>query len=187
MSEKKKPVRINIDNTNKSPEKLNEYIRIGSIGGFLLIAGLVILALALIIWGFNGRIPVTTTQTGFVVESEEKSHGCLCFVDVEENIVGIPAGTPASVKMANGSVYKGTVDFMSKNPMSEEEIRELFGPENDPKFRLSDWMFSRILNDGSYYYVLRINTEEDIAEYWHQLVTITVVMREVRPISYLIR
>ena len=186
MSEEKKPVKINTDNTNRSPEKLNEYIRIGSVGGFLLIAGLVILAAALAIWGFTGRIPVTTTQTGFVVESKEESHGCLCFIDVNENTGIIPAGTPASVKMAGGSVYKGSVDFMSENPISAEEIRTLFGEENSAQFHLSDWMFSKTLKDGSYYYVLRINTEEDIAEYWHQLVMITVVMREVRPISYLI-
>ena len=176
-----------MDNTNRSPEKLNEYIRIGSLGGFLLIAGLVILAVALIIWGFTGRIPVTTTQTGIVVESKEESNGCLCFVDVNENIRIIPAGTPASVKMADGSVYKGSVDFMSKNPLSAEELRELFGAEYNAQFQLSDWMFSKLLKEGSYYYMLRINTEKDIAEYWHQLTAVTVVMREVKPISYLIR
>ena len=176
-----------MDNTNRSPEKLNEYIRIGSVGGFLLIAGLVILAAALAIWGFTGRIPVTTTQTGIVVEFKETSHGCLCFVDVNENIGIIPAGTPASVKMPDGSVYKGSVDFMSDNPYSAEEIRELYGGENNLEFQLSDWMFSNLLKDGSYYYVLRINTEEDIAEHWHQLTAVTVVISEVRPISYLIR
>ena len=175
-----------MDNTNRSPEKLNEYIRIGSVGGFLLIAGLVVLAAALIIWGFTGRIPVTTTQTGIVVESKEESNGCLCFIDVNDNISVIPAGTPVSVRMADGSVYKGSVDFMSEKPLSAEEIRTLFGEENNGQFRLSDWMLSKTLKDGSYYYALRVNTEEDIAKYWHQLVTITVVMREVRPISYLI-
>ena len=187
MSEEKKPVKINTDNTNRSPEKLNEYIRIGSVGGFLLIAGLVVLAAALIIWGFTGRIPVTTTQTGIVVESKEKSNGCLCFVDVNENTGAIPAGTTASVKMANGSVYKGSVDFMSRNPLSAEEIRKMYSAETAAQFQLSDWMFSQLLKDGSYYYMLRINTEEDIAEYWHQLTAVTVVMREVQPISYLIR
>ena len=186
MSEEKKPVRINTDNTNRLPEKLNEYIRIGSIGGFLLIAGLVILAAAMIIWGFTGRIPVTTTQTGFVVESKEESHGCLCFVDVNDNTGIIPAGTPASVQMPGGGVFKGYVDHMGTAPMSAEELRDLYGYEHNGPFSLSDWMFSKVLKDGSYYYVLRINTEDDIAEYWHQLVAITVVMREVRPISYLI-
>ena len=176
-----------MDNTNRSPEKLNEYIRIGSAGGYLLIAGLILLAAALIIWGFTGRIPVTTTQTGLVVEFKEKSHGCLCFVDVNENIGVIPAGTPASVKMSNGSVYKGSVDYMSKNPLSAEEIRELYGSENNAQLQLSDWIFSKLLKDGSYYYMIRINTEEDVAEYWHQLTEVTVVMREVQPISYLIR
>ena len=76
---------------------------------------------------------------------------------------------------------------MSKNPLSAEEIRELYGTENNAKFQLSDWMFSKLLKDGSYYYMIRINTEEDIAEYWHQLTSVTVVMRQVQPISYLIR
>ena len=91
------------------------------------------------------------------------------------------------MKMADGSVYKGSVDFMGDKPVSTEEIRTLFSEENNAQFHLSDWMFSKTLKDGSYYYALRVNTEEDIAKYWHQLVTITVVMREVRPISYLIR
>ena len=187
VSEEKKPVKINMDNTNRSPDKLNEYIRIGSLGGFLLIAGLVLLAVAMIIWGFTGRIPVTTTQTGIVVESKEESHGCLCFVDVNDNIGVIPAGTPASVKMADGSVCKGSVDFMSENPLSAEELRDLYGAEHNAKFQFSDWMFSKLLKDDSYYYMIRINTEEDVAEYWHQLTAVTVVMREVRPISYLMR
>ena len=47
-----------------TPEKLNDYIRIGSTGGYMMIAALVIIAAALIIWGFVGKIPVTITEYG---------------------------------------------------------------------------------------------------------------------------
>ena len=52
---------------SKSPEKLNEYIRIGSPGGLILVGALFIVAVALIIWGFIGRIPVTVSVYGTVV------------------------------------------------------------------------------------------------------------------------
>ena len=187
MSEEKKPVKLGRDTINKSAENLNEYIRVGSIGGFLLIAGLVILAAALIVWGFTGRIPVTTTQTGIVVDTKEESHSCICFLDVDENTGIIQEGTAASIKMADGSVYQGIVDYSGEYPFSAEEIHKMYGPESNAVFQMSDWMFSKLLKNGRYYYMIRIHTEDNIAGYWHQLTATTIVMRQVRPVSYLMR
>ena len=60
VDQEKKPA----NKKTQSPEKLNEYIRIGSPGGLLFLAGLVMLAAAAIVWGFIGRIPITAVFEG---------------------------------------------------------------------------------------------------------------------------
>ena len=98
-----------------------------------------------------------------------------------------PRAVAARVESEEEKIVALLHDTVEDTNATIDEIRELFGPENNGRFHLSDWMFSKLLKDGSYYYTLRVNTEEDIAEYWHQLTAVTVVMREVQPISYLIR
>ena len=177
-----------IDNKKiQSPEKLNEYIRVGNTGGFLLIIGLVILAAALVVWGFTGSIPVTTSLSGVVMESEEESHTCLCFLNVNDDEGNIPEGNAATVSMADGSTYTGSVSYMDSNALSAEEIWHLYSvKENESEDGLTDWILSNLLGDGQYFYVVVVETEDDISAYWHRLADATVVLREVKPISYLL-
>ena len=53
----------------QTAENLNEYIRTGSAGGYFLIAALIMVVVALFIWGFVGRIPVNITEYSVVSAS----------------------------------------------------------------------------------------------------------------------
>ena len=48
----------------KSPDKLNEYIRVSTPAVWLLAAALAVVLAALIIWGTTGSVPVNTKTTG---------------------------------------------------------------------------------------------------------------------------
>ena len=171
----------------QSPEKLNEYIRVGNLGGFLLIIGLVIFAVALVVWGVTGSIPVTTSLSGVVMESSDESHTCLCFVNVSDETESIPEGNPAVVSMADGSTYTGSVKLSDGTVLSTVEILELYSVHaNGDDDGLGDWILTSLLGDGQYFYEVVVETEEDISAYWHRLVDVTVVLREVKPISYLL-
>ena len=168
-----------------SAEKLDNYIRVGSTGGLLVIAGLAIIAVAVIIWGFTGSIPVTMTQPGVVIEQENGSHTCLCFIDINENTGVLPAGGAVMVRMADGNSFSGKVAGMSNLPLSIEEIHEQYSGAGNEGF--SDWVFENLLRDSRYCYTLQVTTDEDISAYWHQIADVTIVLREVRPISYLFK
>ena len=184
MNQEKNPV----NKKSHSPEKLNEYIRIGSTGGYLLITGLVILAAALVVWGFAGRIPVIETLAGAVVGTENKSNSCLCFIDVNYNIQTIDEGDPVTVSMMDKKTFSGTVSFAGNIAKSAEDARKMYSLKEDySPLGLTDWMMDNLLDDSKYIYPVYIQTDEDISDYWHQMAIITVVTNEVRPISYLLR
>ena len=170
-----------------SPGKLNEYIRIGSAGGYVMIAALILLVAAIIIWGFAGKIPVTLTEYGVVSGPRKETKMCVCFVDVNKNTGMIPEGNEVNVRMADGKTVKGHVQYMSQYPESSDEVRDSYG-NDDPNTTVNfdEWMLEKLLENSTYSYYLTIETDEDISEYWHQVVDVTIIINEVRPISFLV-
>ncbi len=81
----------------QTAENLNEYIRTGSAGGYFLIAALIIVVVALFIWGFVGKIPVNITETSVVTGTTSNADLTLCFVDVKkkkgEGIISFVTGS----------------------------------------------------------------------------------------------
>ena len=114
------------------------------------------------------------------MERESSSHLCISFVDIDEFSDTISVGNSALIKMADGSTYTGEIEYVGKIPLSAEEIRKYYG------LVLSDWVQDNLLEDSRYCYDFTVRTQEDISEYWHKIVSITVVLREVKPISYLL-
>lgn len=191
MSENSKEPRIfhmKGDDPSLSPKKLNEYIRIGSAGGNILIASLLIVALAVIIWGFVGRISVTITEYGVVSGSQSGTKYCICFIDVDKNTGVIQEGNEVNVHLPNGKSVSGKVLYMSHYPQSSEEIHDQFG-QNDINTSgvFTDWVLDYLLENSKYSYPMTIETDEDITPYWHQVVDVTIIIGEVRPISLLIK
>jgi len=180
----------NEDDRGISTEKLNKYISVGSTGGFILIGALVIAVISLLIWGFTGTIPVTITEDGVVSQFETESHSCICFVDVDENTGIIPAGKSANVRMQDGRTFPAEMTFFSISPFSAEELKKTYSASYYSEVRdtvFSDWMMDKLLDNCNYAYLMIIETEDDISDYWHQLAQITVVVGEVRPISFLFK
>lgn len=170
-----------------SPEKLNRYTKIQSPGGNLLIAVLVILAAALIVWAVIGRIPVTTAEVGVVVDREHLSHTCLSFIDAKKRPRLDLEGKSVTVTMADGKSFSGTVTQMEDTPISAEEVRKEYAVQQTMnQYNLSDWILDTLLGDSKYFYVLIVETEEDISAYWRMLAKLTIILDEVRPISYLL-
>ena len=190
MAEEKNKSSINTESGEAaySPEKLNEYIRIGSAGGYILIAALILLATAIVIWGFAGKIPVTDTEYGVVSGNRHETKLCICFVDVNKNTGMIPEGNGVNVRMADGKTVKGHVQYMAQFPMSSNEIRESFGADSlGTAEAFDEWMLEKLLEDSTYSYFLVVETDEDISGYWHQVADVTIIIDEVRPISFLMK
>ena len=187
--EKNKSIfRVESENALHSPEKLNDYIRIGSTGGYMMIAALAIIAAALIIWGFVGKIPVTITDYGGIARKYDYTNTCICFVDVHMNTGVIPVGSKATVHMADGTSYDGYISYMSALPQSADELRKLHGPDGESEAgHFSEWVLNYLLEDSTYNYVAYIETDGDISGYWHQVVEVTITTGEVKPISLLMR
>ena len=180
--------RVESDDTVRSTDKLNEYIRIGSPGGFIMIASLLIITAALIVWGFVGTIPVTITEYGGVARKYDYTNTCICFVDVHLNTGLIPVGNKATLHMPDGTSYDGHISYMSAFPQSSDELRDLHGPTGESEAgHFSEWVLNYLLEDSAYNYVAYIETEEDISSYWHQVVEVTIITGEVKPISLLMR
>ncbi len=184
--EQKKPETKRTD-ASESPEKLNEYIRIGSAGGVFLIAGLVLVVAALIIWGFVGRIPITTKEKCVIVYMDSGKPFGICLIDYRENIGVLPLGTEVTARMPSGNTYFGHIEYMDLVPNSEKEVRELldglspYAPE---------WVLENIIKEDTYSYIvnfaLDIDEDEDISDDLNLLGEVTIVLEKVRPISFLI-
>lgn len=183
----KKIFNIEKEERNLSPEKLNDYIRIGSAGGILLIAAMVIAAAALIIWGFVGSIPVTITESVAVIGAAEKTNYCIGFVDVKKNTGRFRDGTEVNIQMPDGRRVKGSITQTAPTPLSVEEVREIYGEATNTELFITDWMLENLLGDSKYTYMYFIDTEEDISAYWHQMAEATIVTGEIKPISLLLR
>ena len=173
----------------QTAENLNEYIRTGSAGGYFLIAALIIVVVALFIWGFVGRIPVNITETSVVTGTNNNADLTLCFVDVKKNTGALPKGTVVSLKMPDGETFSGEVIAATEMPVSTEEAKELLkeAEKEIQDYSYSDWAFDYLMADKTYSYALFIETGEDLSEYQNQIAEATITTGEVRPISLLMK
>ena len=53
-------------------------------------------------------------------------------------------------------------------------------------FGYTRWKINHLMN-GTYFYVIEIDTQEDLGSYQGELVEVSVIMNEISPISFLIR
>ena len=59
------------DSRKTSGDGLDDYIRVSSPGLLIIIGAMLLVLVATVVWGFIGKIPVTTTVTGCVVDAEQ--------------------------------------------------------------------------------------------------------------------
>lgn len=162
-------------------EELNDGIRIGSKGGFLLIVALLIAAAAFLTWGFVGRIPITVTEPVVIAGEEDETNICVGFIGIERNTGIIPAGSEVNLHMPDGKYVKGTISTMPAEPLTSDELRSMFG------ITLTEWMKEILIGESTYSYMFFVTTQEDVSAYWHQIADASFKTGEVKPISLLIR
>ena len=160
----------------QSAEKLNEYIRIGSPGIVALVAALAVVLIAVLYWGFTGKLHETTSFTGIVDITQ--SGDVLIFVNADEFEGTQLTGKQASVKMGDRSKSDGYVSSSSASAFTEDEIAG--------KYDFSFWEMNNLVS-GVYSYVVEIDAERDLSDYQGQLAEVSVIMNEVSPISFLMR
>ena len=142
-----------------SPEQLNDYIRIAKPGVWLIMAALLVLMAAVLVWGIFGNVPTTFSITG-----EAKSGELVCYLSPED-AAGITAGMQAII----GDV-KGVVTDVSAAPLSYEEAAALCASDYTiHALQLSDWN-------------TKLTIEADVPDGLHPL---TIISENARPISFL--
>ena len=159
----------------ESPEKINEYIRVGGPGTYLIVGALLLVLVALVIWGLTGTLPVTETVTS-VVDSSNDNH-ITCFADASRfSPVGL-VGKQVSIHLSDNTSVLGTVEYVSDTPMSGEQAEALIG---------NDWLADNLV-DFQYSYVMSIEPESDLSAYGYQLVSASIITEEVPPYRFLMR
>ena len=159
-----------------SSERLNEYIRIGNPGIILLIISLVLVLGAIPVWGFTGKLHETIPLTGIV--DIKDAADVRCFADADSMDGRDLKGREVTVKMPDRTTSKGIIIYSSDSPESQEELSESFG--------YSRWKMNHRMN-GTYFYIIEIDTQEDLSSYQEELVEVSVIMNETSPISFLIQ
>jgi len=175
MAENKTLFRQESIDRMQSPEKTDEYIRVSTPRAWILAAALLLIAAGVLVWGFVGSIPKTVSVSGVVMGEYGGSVVCL-----------LPAGTAgryltgheAFVTLPDGSGLPGTVAGLSADPYSYEEISGM---------ARSDWRLQAIWGAGEDMYKYAVVIDCGAAELPdRELVTVSVVLSDVKPIEYVL-
>ena len=184
----------------KSPDKLNEYIRVSTPAVWLLAAALAVVLAALIIWGTTGSVPVNTKTTGvgmrmdFNVDevnlkSEDEAYLCktyevknlFCLVDSSVGMVKNLDNKEASVVFRDGRRVKGTAHIIGSYMLEDDEIHKLL----DSFHVDSKWIFSR-LGSGEFRYPVYVELDETLDYmYWGETADVSIVVGEQRLVELL--
>ena len=179
----------------KSPEKLDEYIRVATPGTWLIVLALALMLAALFIWGFTGSLPVHYTAKGVGMTlgvdfaTADKSDpeafqvkGVLCFPDSVEITSRELQDKEVSVTFGDGTRVKGTAVLLDTTPEKDEEIYDFlhsFGVD-------SDWVLSR-LGQGTYRYPVYIELEETLDYlFWGEVCDAAFIISTEHPIYFLL-
>jgi hypothetical protein len=154
----------------KSPEALDEYVRVARPGVWLTVAMIFVLAASLCVWGFTGTLPETLTVNGALYANGE----AVCYVSAEAPAHDI-VGCSARVVTATGQTMGAVVTSVSVNPLSRPEIAA-----SQP----DDWM-AEMLSTNAYAYAVVLSL--DSTDYTpNTIASVTLIVAEVKPISFLL-
>lgn len=179
----------------RSPEKLNEYIRVTSPGIWMAVVALLLILVSIIVWGLTGRIPVyhSTSAVGMRLKFDASRadlgsmedyavEGVLCFMEATDVSSHELQEKRANVVFRDGTRVEGISYLLDTTPEKDEEIKGLLSDFNID----SDWVLS-ILGDGVYRYPVYIELEKPLDYlYWGEIAEAAVIVKEVRPIYFLI-
>lgn len=99
----------------KSPEQLNEYIRVANPGVWLILGAIILLLVGVIVWGIFGSIP-STVKTGALVQNGT----AICCVG-EADAAGLKPGSSVQI-----DGVQGTVTAVSAQPVRLDETADAY-------------------------------------------------------------
>ena len=158
----------------ESPERLNEYIRVANPGTWVMVSALLLVLAAFIAWGLIGTIPRSVTLKGVVDKSTGYSLDVV--VDASQFTGESLVGKEATYYLPSGAAGKGKIVRATDTPLSREEMAGVL--ESD--FLASSLVYS------DYSYILLLEPEEDLTEHGLEIGQVTIIVDEVRPVSFLL-
>ena len=188
------------DTRKASGDGLDDYIRVSSPGLLVIIGALSLILVATVVWGFIGKIPVTTTVTGCVVNAEElidantlaeSSDGdpnhhdvrgawVVCYVDSSrfsaEQLSKF--GDDVTVTMPDNTVLKGKIESVSSYPLSRDEASKYL--------KDAAWVAEQCVN-SNYSWGIAVHMHDDISGHLFTTPQVTIITDEVPPIRFLAR
>ena len=178
MAENKNLFRRESIERMQSPEKTDEYIRVSTPRAWILVVSLLLVVAGVVVWGFTGSITKTVSVSGVMAEEYGGDVLCLIPIDVAGEYL---VGHESHITLPDGRGVRGTVHFVSKDPLSYEEVGQM---------TRSAWRLSAIwgAEDSAYQYAVGIAVDEESRQLItdRELVTVSVVLNDVRPIEYIL-
>lgn len=192
--------------TANSREGLDDYVRISSPGIVITIFALVLVTAAVIVWGLIGKLPVTETVTGVVLDQfkeydsfigmeyrEQVQNAAskdnnlnddirvICFLDASKfNLEAVQkVGDKVTLEMPDHSQHRGTIEAKANQvPINRAQAYEtLF---------YNDWLTENCIH-SEYSWPVIIEPYDDLSDYEFTLAQVTFVTEEVAPIRFLVR
>lgn len=187
-----------------SKEELSEYIHACRPGVIVVIFALLLMLIAVLVWGFVGTLPVTETVTGAVIDTSQYARlntpEAESFYEKLQNVISEDDGQilvfcfldasrfngqaikqfhdEAFLKMPDQKTFKGEIALRYKVPISKEKAKKiLFNNE---------WALEKCVGPD-YTWLLIIRPCEDVTNYAITLSEVTFVTEEVRPIRFLMK
>lgn len=172
-----------------SRDELDEYIHVAHSGFIIIVAAMVLILIAAVVWSILGKIPVTETVNGFVMYMEPAEVGetgteaeryCIACLDASkyssEQMEKIK--DKVTLEMADGTEMNAKVISIYSVPYSRDDISHEYLMDNE-------WLVSECVKSN--YNWLLIIKADDLSGYEYSLTKATLVLDEVSPLSFLVR
>lgn len=143
-----------------SPENLNDYIKISSIGAWLILTAVIVLLVGCFVWGIVGRI-----QTKITTAVVSDANGIVCYISADDEESLITAEDPYIE--VDGVRYE--ISSVSSTPVAVDESLDEYA------------VYAGGFSSGDWIYV--VNVEGTMAEGSYDA---SLILDSVAPISFLV-
>ena len=183
---------------NKSPEKTDDYISVATPSVRLFMSAMLLLLIAVLIWGYMGKVPLKLTTVGVgynydhrmegdEVSDEKKANGYfdvdtyLCLIK-PDNITGKNLDNkPATVIFDDGTQISGYAEILETVPCSSEETEQVL----DELWLNEDWIKKR-LDMSEYRYIINVYLDRSIPfTAYGEPAQVIVEYAQISPLYYL--
>ncbi len=186
------------ENQVRSPDRLDEYMRVASPGTWILAAALGIMIIALIVWGLVGSVSENLNMTGIGINLEHSLNGSkigadgeepyidsvLCLVSVNDITLAEITDKDAVAVFRDGTRVHGTCSPLSYEVLGNDELHKLL----EDYYSDTEWVFSKLSeNTGAYSYAFTVVLDDHLEGlYWGDTSDVTVTLKELSPLNYLL-